>query len=411
MPTLELAASDPMQVGPFRLRGRLGSGGMGVVYLADAPDGRPVAVKCLPHGVGGEVRARLQREAEFLSTVRHRRVARFVASDVRADRPWVAMQFIAGPSLAQAAVPLGPAQLRHLAEGLAEALQALHRQGLTHRDVKPGNIILTRDGPVLVDLGIASGGDLTSLTVAGMVVGTPEWMAPEQLGGYPSGPFTDTWGWACVLTYAATRHTPFGAGPIVALAHRIRFEAPDLRGVPDWLRGAVAAGLAKNPRDRPAAAALTTAAAIQAVRPAGTLAHTPPPRGPLGTRPQASVGRHPLWVPAAHRPLPPAPHRPLPVANRSLPRAASPTKRKAAGPVRTNHATARRAAKPGPVPPSMSRRRATARRLRRTLVVFAVVVLLALLVGVGAYILVWHHVHGGSWIEPLRRLADRFASG
>lgn len=326
MPTLELLASDPARVGPYRLLRRLGAGGMGVVYLGEDAEGGQVAVKCLPHGVSGEVRDRLRREASYLARVRHRRVAAFVAADTRADRPWVAMQYVAGPSLAQASVPLGPAQLRHLCEGLADALAALHAQGLTHRDVKPGNVILTHDGPVLVDLGIAAGGEFTALTAVGMVVGTPEWMAPEQLTGLGTTHAVDTWGWAAVATYAATGRPPFGTGPVEALAYRIRHEQPDLRGLPDWLRGAVLVSFGKDPRTRPTVEDLAGVDGIRRVAarvprpvrpPAPAAPPTPPPPRTLLGPPVPA----PLPVPPAPvvRQAPPQPPLPAP-SPRPLPR-------------------------------------------------------------------------------------------
>ncbi|SHF73519.1 Serine/threonine protein kinase [Jatrophihabitans endophyticus] len=383
MPTLELVATDPAQVGPYRLLHRLGSGGMGVVYLGEAPGGELVAVKCLPHGVGGDVRSRLRREAAFLSAVDHPRVAAFVAADTHAGRPWIAMQYVAGPSLAQASVPLGPAQLRHLTEGLADALAALHRQGLTHRDVKPGNIILTHDGPVLVDLGIAVGGELTALTAVGMVVGTPEWMAPEQFTGQGSGPAVDLWGWASVATYAATGRAPFGTGAIEALAHRIRYEQPDLRGVPEWLRGAVLAALAKDHRARPAAVDL---AAVDGIRRVGTrlaAVRSVPPAGP----PVPPT----LLAPPMPAPPMPAPARgPVPPPSGS-PRGAVPPPRgpvapqrdgrpRPAGPVAAPRPTSRPTSRP-------PKRRSLVRRLLRRLLLTAV--LLAVLAGCAVAAYAW----------------------
>ncbi|MCA1644886.1 MAG: trypsin-like peptidase domain-containing protein [Chloroflexi bacterium] len=256
MPLQGLGPHDPVQVGPYALRGRLGSGGMGVVYLAFAGDGTPIALKTLPSGVDAEVRRRLRREAELLRGVRHARIAGFVAADLDDDPPWLAMDYVAGPSLADAATPLAQAPLRQLTDGLAEALGAMHEVGLTHRDVKPANIILTFDGPVLVDLGIAVGADVTSMTATGAIIGTPAWMAPEQLLGGVVGPATDVWGWASVAYYAASGRPAFGDGELAALAFRILHADVPLESLPSWLRGKVGAGLAKDPARRPPVASL-----------------------------------------------------------------------------------------------------------------------------------------------------------
>ncbi|GLZ40776.1 serine/threonine protein kinase [Actinokineospora sp. NBRC 105648] len=256
MPLRDLRPDDPATLGDYRLRGRLGEGGMGVVYLAFGPDEDAVAVKTLTAGADDDARARMRREAELLASVTTERVAALRGSDTDAAVPWLAMRYVSGPSLADADVPMADAQLRQLAEGLAEGLIALHAANIIHRDVKPGNIILTHGGPVLVDLGIARTSAMTQLTRAGMVIGSPMWMAPEQLLGREVTTATDVWGWGAVLTYAATGRGPFGEGPIEALAYRIPHDEPDLTGVPPWLRELVVPALAKSPTARPAAPAL-----------------------------------------------------------------------------------------------------------------------------------------------------------
>jgi membrane-associated phospholipid phosphatase len=260
-----LSAGDPAEVGGFRLHGRLGNGGMGAVYLGFDPSGAPVAVKTLPPGVEPDVRRRFTREAELLAGIQHHRVAALVAADVGGQRPWLAMGYVPGPSLAEVATPLSLGRLEQLASGVAEALAVLHRAGVTHRDVKPSNVILTFDGPVLVDLGIAASAGVTSLTAHGMVVGTPAWMAPEQLAGADVGPPADVWGWATLLCYAATGRRPFADGPLTAVAYRIQRAEPDLSGVPQPLQRLVAVALSKDPARRPTAGQLANATAAPTV--------------------------------------------------------------------------------------------------------------------------------------------------
>jgi serine/threonine protein kinase len=207
---------------------------------------------------------------------------------------------VQGPTLHEAAKPLPDPVLRLLATGLAEALAALHAQGIVHRDVKPANVILTHQGPVLVDLGIARTQDLTALTRAGLVIGSPGWMAPEQMTGGHVTAGVDVWGWGAALLYGATGRLPFGDVPIEVLMHRLRTEEPDLSGVPAWLEPPLRRALTKQP------AARATAAEIL-----GTLGGQAPTvalRGAL-----APTVAAPLPSPA----MPPAPGAPQPVPART----------------------------------------------------------------------------------------------
>jgi serine/threonine protein kinase len=226
---------------------------MGVVYLGFGADGQPVAVKTLSRGAGPDARVRMRREADLLASVESPHVAGFVAADTDASVPWLALAYVAGPSLSEASTPLGDAALRQLASGLAAALHALHGAGVIHRDVKPANVILTYDGPVLVDLGIAHTGDTTSLTRPGTVVGSAGWIAPEQLRGDPAAAATDVWGWGAVLAYGATGRSPFGDGPLDATAWRTQHTTPDLDGVAPWLRHQITTALSSDARARPRA--------------------------------------------------------------------------------------------------------------------------------------------------------------
>ncbi|HLR93717.1 MAG TPA: serine/threonine-protein kinase [Jiangellaceae bacterium] len=251
---------SPEHVGPYRLVERIGEGGMGVVHLAISPESSPesglVALKMLrPWLVGGtEGRDRFARELEAMQQVRGPRVAEVLDADVGADPPYIVTRYVRGPSLAKVVEDHGPLRddaLDRFAYGLAYALVPVHQAGLVHRDVKPGNVLLSDSGPVLIDFGLARATDATRLTATGSVAGTPGYLAPETVVGEPSTAATDMHGWAATVVYAATGAPPFGTGPAVAVMDRIRSAAPQVDEVPERWRGVVLAALAVDPRDRP----------------------------------------------------------------------------------------------------------------------------------------------------------------
>jgi outer membrane protein assembly factor BamB len=257
-----LGADDPKRVGPYRLLGRLGAGGMGQVFLGQDRKGVQVAVKVVHPGFAHDERFRLRfrREVEISRTVTGPWVAAVVDADPDARTPWLATQYVRGPSLAatvQADGPLPAAAVQALAHGLANALAAVHAAGLVHRDLKPSNVLLGGDHPRLIDFGISRAIDGTQVTSTGVVVGTPAFMSPEQIAGEDVGPASDVFSLGSVLTYAATGRSPFGDHPPLVLMMRISGHEPDLDGVPDVLRGPVAACLAKRPEERPTAAELS----------------------------------------------------------------------------------------------------------------------------------------------------------
>ena len=252
-----LEAGDPRRVGRYRLTARLGSGGMGLVYLGVADDGRLVAVKLLRPELADhqESRARFGREMAVLTRVRGARVVRVIEADAEGGRPFLVTEYAAGPTLAQYVESAGPldAEMQFgLAAGLAEALAAIHGAGVVHRDLKPGNVILAADGPKVIDFGIAQVLDSAALTQTGMTIGTTGYMAPEQVAGQ-AGPAADVFGWAVTLAFAASGQPPFGTGPTDAVVYRILHAQPNIAAVPEGLRPVVAAALAKDPQDRPAA--------------------------------------------------------------------------------------------------------------------------------------------------------------
>ncbi|MEU7282836.1 serine/threonine-protein kinase [Streptomyces sp. NPDC045431] len=258
-----LEAGEPGAIGPYRLLGRLGAGGMGRVYLARSEGGRTVAVKVVhPHfALDEEFRARFRREVEAARRVGARWTAPVLDADPEAPVPWVATAYVAGPSLARAVTehgPLPPHTVRALGSGLAEALEAVHGLGLVHRDVKPSNVLLTVEGPRLIDFGIARATDGTaSLTSTGVSVGSPGYMAPEQILGKGVGGAADVFSLGSVLAYAATGEPPFSGDSSAALLYKVVHEQPELGGaLTGELRDLVAACLAKDPAARPAPAEL-----------------------------------------------------------------------------------------------------------------------------------------------------------
>src|SRR5690349_16002530 len=211
-----LGADEPTVVGPYRLLGRLGSGGMGRVYLGRSAGGRTVAVKIVhPHfALDEEFRARFRREVEAARRVGGAYTAPVLDADPDAQVPWVATGYAAGPTLTAAVTDTGALadhSVRVLGAGLAEALAAVHGLGLVHRDVKPSNVLLTLDGPLLIDFGISRALDAAaSLTHSGFVVGSPGFMSPEQAAGAPVGPPGDLFSLGALLAFAATGTAPFG---------------------------------------------------------------------------------------------------------------------------------------------------------------------------------------------------------
>ncbi|GGZ64618.1 hypothetical protein GCM10010371_25350 [Streptomyces subrutilus] len=252
-----LETGDPTSVGGgrYRLVGRLGQGGMGVVYLGRSPSGRAVAVKVVRPELSTEpgFRRRFADEVAAARRVGGFHTAPVVDADPEGEPAWLVTAFVPGPTLRTVLARVGSLPvdtLTVLAAGLAEALEAIHRAGIMHRDLKPANIIVAEDGPRVIDFGIARALDGTALTQTGLQIGTPGFLAPEQLTGGAVTPAVDMFALGVVLAQAAGG-APFGDGPSAARHYRAVHEEPDLEGVPDELCGAVAACLAKDPGDRP----------------------------------------------------------------------------------------------------------------------------------------------------------------
>ncbi|WP_026239426.1 serine/threonine-protein kinase [Parafrankia discariae] len=256
--------SDPVSLGRHRVLGRLGAGGMGVVYLAEGPFGR-VAVKLVREELADDpdFRRRFQREVQACFRVGGAHTVRLVDFELDADRPWLATELVDAPSLSthvRSAGPLGPDEQTVLAAGLADALVSIHAAGMIHRDLKPSNVLWTAHGPKVIDFGIAAAADAAAITLSGQFVGTPGWHAPEQVSGAEATPAADIFAWGALLCFAATGEAPFGTGPGAAVLHRVLAAEPstDLERIPPGLRRLVTGALAREPADRPTAEALFT---------------------------------------------------------------------------------------------------------------------------------------------------------
>ncbi|WP_414168787.1 PQQ-binding-like beta-propeller repeat protein [Streptoverticillium reticulum] len=258
----QLTQHDPRRIGPFEVLGRLGAGGMGLVYLARSASGRRVAIKTVRTELAEDqlFRVRFTREVEAARAVSGFYTAAVVDADPRAAVPWLATAYVPAPSLEEIITECGPlpAQaVRWLAAGIAEALQSIHGAGLVHRDLKPSNVLVVEDGPRVIDFGIASGVSNTRLTMTNVAVGTPAYMSPEQARDSRSVTgASDVFSLGSTLVFAATGHAPFhGANPVETVFMLLR-EGPDLSGLPDELRPLIDSCMQMSAEHRPSPADL-----------------------------------------------------------------------------------------------------------------------------------------------------------
>ncbi|PIB09444.1 MULTISPECIES: serine/threonine-protein kinase [Streptomyces] len=380
MAMMRLRREDPRVVGSFRLHRRLGAGGMGVVYLGSDRRGQRVALKVIRPDLAEdqEFRSRFAREVSAARRIRGGCTARLVAADLEAERPWFATQYVPGPSLHDKVAeegPLSAADVAAVGAALSEGLVAVHEAGVVHRDLKPSNILLSPKGPRIIDFGIAWATGASTLTHVGTAVGSPGFLAPEQVRGAAVTPATDVFALGATLAYAATQDSPFGHGSSEVMLYRVVHEEPQLQGVPDALAPLVRACLAKDPEERPSTLQLSlrlkeiAAREAQGMgdvrppaprtdpdRPTGRLAEQRTQRRPQGTPPPRTGGTNGGTRPGA---------RPAPARNTG----------------RTGNRPAPRSGtgRSAPRTTGTGRRPANPRLLRQRLFVFVVVTLLVAL--------------------------------
>jgi hypothetical protein len=270
MPLEELRSGDPQQFGPYRLLGRLGSGGMGRVFLGRSPGGRLVAVKVIRAELAdsADFRERFAREVAAARKVGGSFTAPVVDSSMDDPVPWLATAYVRGLSLEDAVARNGPLHAESvlaLAAGLAEGLGAIHAAGVVHRDLKPSNVLLAEDGPRVIDFGISRAGEATALTRTGLVIGSPGFMSPEQAEGREVGPASDVFSLGAVLVFAGTGEGPFGSGSTAAMVYRIVHGQPQTSQLSPEIRSLAERCLAKDPQERPATGQIL--AELDAIRP------------------------------------------------------------------------------------------------------------------------------------------------
>jgi serine/threonine protein kinase len=405
MAMMRLRREDPRVVGSFRIHRRLGAGGMGVVYLGSDRRGQRVALKVIRPDLAEdqEFRSRFAREVSAARRIRGGCTARLVAADLEADRPWFATQYVPGPSLHDKVAEEGPmsaADVAAVGAALSEGLVAVHEAGVVHRDLKPSNILLSPKGPRIIDFGIAWATGASTLTHVGTAVGSPGFLAPEQVRGAAVTPATDVFSLGATLAYAATADSPFGHGSSEVMLYRVVHEEAQLRGVPDALAPLVRACLAKDPEERPSTLQLSLRLKEIAAREAQGMAGVRPPAPrtdpdrPSGRLAEQYVEQRTLRQPPEPRGTQPgrsgAPGTPPPRNGSRTGGGGARTgggSRPGARPAQSRNTTGSGkrpaprsgAGRPGPRTNGTGRRPANPRLLRQRIVVFVVVTLLAAL--------------------------------
>jgi hypothetical protein len=291
-----LSPGDPQRLGRYTLVGRLGEGGMGTVYLADTPDGEPVAIKVIRPDLAhdDQFRRRFRSEVDRARQVPPFCTAEVLDADTDSETPYLVVEYVDGPSLTAVVKgkgPLSPSNLHGLAIGVATALTAIHGAGVVHRDLKPANVLLAAGSPKVIDFGIAHSSQATTgHTETGQMVGTVSYMAPERFESPTAGsvtPAADIFSWGAVIAYAGLGRNPFGSGDALTVAGRILTQPPDLDGLPGALRALVERALSKDPNDRPTARDL-----LDHLLTAGTTARSPDVAAALERQPALRHAAH-----------------------------------------------------------------------------------------------------------------------
>ncbi|MGY6021001.1 serine/threonine-protein kinase [Streptomyces spinosirectus] len=416
MAMMRLRREDPRVVGSFRLHRRLGAGGMGVVYLGSDKKGQRVALKVIRPDLAEdqEFRSRFAREVSAARRIRGGCTARLVAADLEADRPWFATQYVPGPSLHDKVAdggPLSAADVAAVGAALSEGLVAVHEAGVVHRDLKPSNILLSPKGPRIIDFGIAWATGASTLTHVGTAVGSPGFLAPEQVRGAAVTPATDVFSLGATLAYSSMADSPFGHGSSEVMLYRVVHEEAQLHGVPDALAPLLRACLAKDPEERPSTLQLSlrlkeiaaretqgptdarppAPRTGEADRPTGRLADTYPEQQREYRRPQGSQGNPPSrGTSTGARGPSSARGGAAPSRGGGAPRGGPASQRAGSRPTPSSRNTNRPATgsrpaprsgtgRPGPRTTGTGRRPANPRLLRQRLFVFVVVTLLVAL--------------------------------
>ncbi|MEU7517925.1 serine/threonine-protein kinase [Streptomyces sp. NPDC042898] len=384
MAMMRLRREDPRIVGSFRLHRRLGAGGMGVVYLGSDRRGQRVALKVIRPDLAEdqEFRSRFAREVSAARRIRGGCTARLVAADLEAERPWFATQYVPGPSLHDRVAEEGglrAADVASIGAALSEGLVAVHEAGVVHRDLKPSNILLSPKGPRIIDFGIAWATGASTLTHVGTAVGSPGFLAPEQVRGAAVTPATDVFSLGATLAYAAMADSPFGHGSSEVMLYRVVHEEPQLHGVPDALAPLIRACLAKDPEERPSTLQLSMRLKEIAAREAQGLPVSRPPVQRDRAEERNTIRPTERYTERDTRDH--GPERDTERGQRGQARGAAPASRPSAGP-RTGGSRApqsRPGTRPGVRSTSTGRRPANPRLLRQRLFVFVVVTLVVAL--------------------------------